>query len=349
MAVEQFVTVYAVELASSWVNMMLFMLEIVMCLRYFQRSTFRPLQHKIGVGAIIFFDTLCTISINVDVFATFLVFIQKESPVALLAPSALTILFTYSTAVIEQFFLCHLYFIITRKRIVSLGLAFLGLVHVGLSFSAAIMLLTSPTNHSLSAITGAGAIACGITDLLIAGCLAYELFKIRRSQSSKSGVLRRVFILSVSSGVVVASTTILMMILFLKGDIAFEFFFSCQGRVYALTLLLNFLSGTSSGNAGGSQDNSAFFSINSKPRPPASIYSNASQESLNKELPALPVTAGLQITTLTQISSAHFSNFSASSPGVWTPRTPATPRTIISAPYRISSLPFARAPSGPTT
>ncbi|KAF8212583.1 hypothetical protein K438DRAFT_1957189 [Mycena galopus ATCC 62051] len=344
MAVENLATANAVELASSWVNMMLYMLEIVMCVRYFQRSTFRPLPHKIGVGATIFFDTLSTISVDADVLTISLVRIQKESPVALVVPSALNIFFTNSTAVIAQFFWCHLYFIMlgnfTARPLKKLK--------VGLSFSAAIMFLTSPIDHVTFAVAEAGAIACGINDLLIAGCLAYELFKIRRTQSSNSGVLR-VFVLSVSSGVVVASTTFLMVILFLKRSIAFFLFFSCQGRIYALTLLLNFPSGTSSGNVGGGEsDDGALFSINAKTRPPASLL-NVSQESPKKGLPPLPVTAGLQITTLTQFASAHFSTSSTSSPGVWTPRTPGAPRTIIAAPYRISSLPSARALSGQTT
>ncbi|KAJ7845425.1 hypothetical protein B0H14DRAFT_976384 [Mycena olivaceomarginata] len=357
MAVDQFALIYGVQLASSWANMMLYMLEIVMCLRYFQRSTFRPLSHKIGVGAIILFDTVCTMSVDADVFMTFLVFLGKEPFFTLSVPTSLTIFMTYSTAVIEQFFLCHLYFIITRKRAVSLFLVLLGLVHLGFSFAAAIMLQTAPTNLSVFTITAVGAITCGVTDLLIASCLGYELFKLRRSHSSNSSLLRRIFILSITSGAIVASTTLLMMILLLKGDIAFEFFFSCQGRVYALTLLVNFLSGTSSSSAAttiacGNQNGLAaiYESKAGGARPAASLYSNTSTESLNKELPPLPATPtpGLHIVTQTrsiasQISAAPYSApFSLSSPEViWSPHTgtPQTPRTIIAAPHRTDSLP----------
>lgn len=117
-----------------------------MCLRYFQRGTFRPLPHKIGVGAMILFDTLCTMSVDANVLITFLSFFGKEPFFALSIPTSFNILMTYFTAVIVQFFLCHLYFIMyvdfdttvfrclrlsrTRKRVISLCLALLALVHV---------------------------------------------------------------------------------------------------------------------------------------------------------------------------------------------------------------------------
>ncbi|KAJ6508265.1 hypothetical protein C8R45DRAFT_966773 [Mycena sanguinolenta] len=341
MAASPFVVSFGVQLASSWVNMMLYMLEIVMCLRYFQRGTFRPLPHKIGVGAMIFFDTLCTMSLDAEVFTTFLVFVGQDGFAALATPTALTIFFTYSTAIIEQLFLCHLYFIITRKRVVALFLAFLGLVHIGFSFAAGTMLLATPTNRLVFTITGVGAITCGINDLLIASCLGYELFKLK-ARTSNSNVLRRIFILSITSGAIVATTTLLMMILFLKGNIAFDFFFSCQGRIYALTLLLNFLCGTSStsGTTVGSEHQNGLSPIFSKfgGGSPASIRSNISDSSINKELPPLPVTPGLHIATLNLSPQFASANYTSSSAGViWAPQTPRTPR--IAAPYRADSLP----------
>ncbi|KAF7348200.1 hypothetical protein MSAN_01773100 [Mycena sanguinolenta] len=336
MAASQFVASFGVQLAGSWVNMMLYMLEIVMCLRYFQRGTVRPLPHKIGVGAMIFFDTLCTISFDVEVFTTFLLFIGQDSFKAFTTPAALTIFFTYSTAIIEQLFLCHLYFIITRKRVVALFLAFLGLVHTGFSFAAGTMVLATPTNRSVNTITGVGAITCGINDLLIASCLGYELFKLK-ARTSNSSVVHRVFILSIISGAIVATTTLLMMILYLKGNIAFDFFFSCQGRIYALTLLLNFLSGTSStsGTTVGSEHQNGLSPMFSKYASPASIRSNISDSSINKELPPLPLTPSLQIATLNLSSQFASASYTSSSAGVmWTPQTPR-----IAAPYRADSLP----------
>ncbi|KAJ7814933.1 hypothetical protein B0H13DRAFT_2139061 [Mycena leptocephala] len=49
-------------LVSSWINCMLFMLELVLAVRYFQHSS-RPLLHRAGIGAMIASDTLCTFTI----------------------------------------------------------------------------------------------------------------------------------------------------------------------------------------------------------------------------------------------------------------------------------------------
>ncbi|KAJ7110924.1 hypothetical protein C8R44DRAFT_799734, partial [Mycena epipterygia] len=255
---EVFFVIYGVQLASSWLNAMLYMLELVMCLRYFQRSS-RPLPHKIGVGAMVLFDTLCTMAINANVFITFRIFFRKACFSSLKIGSTAILFMTYSTAAIEQCFLIHLYFILTRNRVISICLAFLIIVHLGFSFAAGIMLQTFSlpfTERLTFTVTAVGAILCALMDMLIAGFLGYEFFKVKSKigASSPQSLIRRLSILSVTSGALVASTTLLNMILFLKGHIAFEFFFSCQGRVYALTLLVNFLSGPSSSPATVSSD-----------------------------------------------------------------------------------------------
>ncbi|KAJ7017887.1 hypothetical protein C8F04DRAFT_1153751 [Mycena alexandri] len=364
--IEPLLISFGVQLASSWVNMMLYMLEIVMCFRYFQRSA-RPLPHKIGVGAMVFFDTLCTMSVDANILITFLSFFGKESFAALLVPTSTTIFLTYLTAIVEQLFLCHLYFILSRKRVVTLILIGLGAIHLSFSFAGGILVQTAPFPGRLTfTITAVGAILCAVNDFLIAGCLGYEMYKVKRSQSATPSLLRRLTILSITSGAIVASTTLLMMILLLKGSIAFSFFFSCQGRVYALTLLVNFLSSpsdSSSTSSSGSTKNAMVFRsggyLNGEKKPAPSLYSHYSDESMRKELPPLPPStpqsqtislSSAQMVTLDFATRAQFasptSQFastpyspSSSSRVVWSPQTPQTPRTIIFAPHRKSSLP----------
>ncbi|KAJ7110972.1 hypothetical protein C8R44DRAFT_799763 [Mycena epipterygia] len=299
---EVFFVIYGVQLASSWLNAMLYMLELVMCLRYFQRSS-RPLLHKIGVGAMVLFDTLCTMAINANVFITFQIFFRKTCLSSLNIGSTATLFMTYSTAAIEQCFLIHLYFILTCKPPTRLSPFYLHEFQLGFTFAAGIMLQTfsSPFTDRLTFIvTAAGAILCVLMDVLIAGFLGYELFKIKPkiSASSPQSLIRRIYILSVTSGALVASTTLLNIILFLKGHIAFEFFFSCQGRIYALTLLVNFLSRPSSSPATASSDKPGrLVQVDAYPigyansdnmrrtQPTPSIYSNFSEASINRELP----------------------------------------------------------------
>ncbi|KAK7022162.1 hypothetical protein R3P38DRAFT_2959722 [Favolaschia claudopus] len=326
MAAGQIAISYGVQITASWFNMLLYTLEIVMCLRYFQRSAFRPVPHKIGIGAMLLFDTICTIAVDAQVFVTFLIFIGKEPLESLKVPASLSIFFTYCTAVIEQLFLCHLYFILTRKRFVSIFLAALGLTHLGITFGAATWLVKDPANPFIYKLTAIGAIACVVVDLLIALCLGYEWFKIRRSRSSNSNLLRRVFFLSITSGGIVASTTLIMMILFLKGSIGWDFLFSCQGRIYALCLLFNFLSGSgSSSSSGGTFDIEQFPAPlpTGEKRGSASLHSNTSEDFLiTKELPPLPDAHKRQRFTLTHTFSPSGVVWSLQSE---TPPVPPTP------------------------
>ncbi|KAJ7741392.1 hypothetical protein B0H16DRAFT_1035031 [Mycena metata] len=364
--IEPLLVSFGVQLASSWVNMMLYMLEIVMCFRYFQRSA-RPLPHKIGVGAMVFFDTLCTMSVDANILITFLSFFGKESFVAISVPTSTTIFLTYLTAIVEQLFLCQLYFILSRKRVVTLVLIGLGAIHLSFSFAGGILLQTetSPFSGRLTfTITAVGAIMCAVNDFLIAGCLGYEMYKMKKSNSATPSVLRRLTILSITSGAIVASTTLLMMILLLKGSIAFSFFFSCQGRVYALTLLVNFLSSPSdSSSTSASSSKNAMVDhfggyVDGGKKSAPSIHSNYSDASM-KKLPPLPPStpqsqtinlSSAQMMALDFAARAQFasptSQFasvphspSSSSRVVWSPRMPQTPRTIIPAPHRKSSLP----------
>ncbi|KAJ7616736.1 hypothetical protein B0H17DRAFT_1220211 [Mycena rosella] len=322
----QFVVAYGVQLASSWVNMVLYALELVVCLRYFQRSS-RPLPHKIGVGAMVLCDTLCTMAINADVFVTFELFVRKASLQTATIPPSVTIFMTYCTASIVQLFLIHLYFVLIRNQLVTAFLGFLVAVHLGFSFAAGIMIFTEwfTAQHLIFTVAAVGAILCGLTDILIAGCLGTKFFnfKLEYRHGSTPSLIRRIFILSLTSGAIVASTTILMITLFVENNIgksfssllssleydnasgpAFDFFFSCQGRVYALTLLVNFLSDSSAKSMkSGKRESDIEFRADASPTrisisgvlkfPPPPLYSPMSVDSL-KELPPIPAMARAQ-------------------------------------------------------
>ncbi|KAJ6601931.1 hypothetical protein DFH09DRAFT_1126117 [Mycena vulgaris] len=288
MVANQFVVAYGVQLASSWVNMMLYTLELVVCLRYFQRSS-RPLPHKIGVGAMVLCDTLCTMAIDADVFVTFELFVKKASFQDATIPASSTVFMTYCTASIVQLFLIHLHFVLIRNRVVSAFLVFFVTLHLAVSFAAGIMIFTEffTAQHLVYTVAAAGAILCGLTDILIAACLGTKFFnfKLKYRHGSTPSLIRRIFILSLTSGAIVASTTILMITLFVTNNIAFDFFFSCQGRVYALTLLVSFLSDSSpNSRQSGKGESSILFRADALPiristggvqkSPPPSIHSS---------------------------------------------------------------------------
>ncbi|KAJ6536209.1 hypothetical protein B0H19DRAFT_383195 [Mycena capillaripes] len=230
---------------SSWLNVALYSVELVLCARYFARPS-RPFIHKIGVACLVLADTACTVVVNLDVgFA-----VQRLPPKnlrQLFAPLATEIMATYVSAVISQLFLCNLFYVLTGKRIVAGGILVLIFVHLGFSWASAFIIIrTLNPDGTAFTTTTVGAVSCAATDVIVAGSLAWKFWRMmaatQRENSMKS-TLRRILILSVSSGAICASNTLTMMILLLKGSEVFQFFFACQGRVYALTILGNFLVG----------------------------------------------------------------------------------------------------------
>ncbi|KAJ7500116.1 hypothetical protein FB451DRAFT_1207533 [Mycena latifolia] len=236
----------ALLLASSWLNIGLYTLELVLCRRYFQRPN-RPLLYRFGVGALVFFDTICTLTICVNVSFVLLAVPLGGNLAASLAPTSIAIFTTYCTAAIEQVILCHLFFSLTGKPFISACLAILILVHMGFAFASGglILVLNSELSASLTTTTVA-AITCAATDICLAFCLGCKFWKVLSPTeviTSTHSFVRKFLLLVISSGLVVASNTLIMMGLLLKHSSAFDFFFSCQGRIYSLTLLANFLVG----------------------------------------------------------------------------------------------------------
>ncbi|KAJ7240406.1 hypothetical protein B0H12DRAFT_1134797 [Mycena haematopus] len=234
-------------LAGSWINSMLFMLEIVLMYRYFQQPS-RPLLHKVGAAVIFSFDTISTFAIWTNVYLVVLNFGKHPDPIfarSSLALLSVLLVATYATASIEQLFLCYVYFSLTKRRVVTAFLLFCVAVHLVFSYMSAIMILVNNTTFGLPILTSKiGAISCAVTDVMIAACLLFTFLGFKKTiviRVSMQSVIHRLMILIFTSGVVVASTTLLVMIFLLTGLPAYTLFLYSQGRIYALTILYNFL------------------------------------------------------------------------------------------------------------
>ncbi|KAJ7843736.1 hypothetical protein B0H14DRAFT_3455913 [Mycena olivaceomarginata] len=233
---------------ASWLNIALYAVEIVLCGRYFGRRSTRPRTHKAGVAALVFFDTVCTLAISFNVCIA----VVKPTTLSLrlfVLPLSMQIITTYISAAIAELFLCNLFYVLTGSVVVTGVILILILLHLAFSWASAIILLEEPLNlasFSFTATTSVGAISCAATDVIIALCLTYRFWTMMSRtlpQYRTRSLLRRIMVLTISSGAICAGNTFLMMILLLKGSPIFTFFFTCQGRVYALTLLGNFLVG----------------------------------------------------------------------------------------------------------
>ncbi|KAJ7677116.1 hypothetical protein DFH06DRAFT_1169817 [Mycena polygramma] len=235
-------------LVSSWLNIVLYTFELVLCCRYFARPS-RPLVHKIGVGALVLADTVCIVAIGFNVcLAVLRLPVSSANLRLLLVPTTLEIMSTYISAVVAQLFLCNLYYVLTGNRIVAGAIFVLIFVHLGFSWASAVIAMKTMDYSGKVVFTTAivGAVSCAATDLIIAVSLAWKFWTMMGrtfSETSTRSLLRRVLIMSVSSGAIDAGNTLVVMILLIKNTDFFQFFFTCQGRVYALTILGNFLVG----------------------------------------------------------------------------------------------------------
>ncbi|KAJ7250811.1 hypothetical protein C8J57DRAFT_1521200 [Mycena rebaudengoi] len=213
----------------------LYTLELTLSWQYFSRPG-RPLTHRMGMGALVLFDTISTLVVCATSYLA--IFHGRPSPEdMILWPLAVNIFLTYSSSAVEQIFMCNIFYSLTRNLLVTVVLLTMVLAHVGLSFTSAGALLApgvGPANMKLL-----GSILCAATDVFIALALGYKCWKIMGSLNTDDSrdtrrFLRRLFILFLSSGIIVAATTLMIMTLILTGS---------PGRIYSVTILANFLLG----------------------------------------------------------------------------------------------------------
>ncbi|KAJ7477998.1 hypothetical protein B0H11DRAFT_1285633 [Mycena galericulata] len=236
---------FSVLLASSWVNMALYTFELVLCSQYFRRLA-RPAAHKIGVGVLVFFDSVCTLAVALDICVS-VAAPGVTNPRLLLAPLATQVFATYVSSVVSQLFLTNLLYTLTSTKSVAWALLILIFVHLGFSWASAFAILATGNERGIAfTFSIVGAISCAVTDIIIGASLAWKFWTMMDRtipvQSTRS-LLREIMILTITSGTLCAGNTLVIMVLLLKNSAAVNFFFVCQGRVYALTLLGNFLVG----------------------------------------------------------------------------------------------------------
>ncbi|KAJ7160203.1 hypothetical protein C8R46DRAFT_1353954 [Mycena filopes] len=248
-------------LVASWVNTLFYMLEILLVVRYFQRPN-RPKWHKFGVATFLLADTVATIGICAQVYLTILAYpcIDINSVPfieGLFWPISMSILGTYITASVEQAFLCFLFYSLTRQRWLTGFFVLTILFHLAASFASAGLILKNRSPRGAAFVTTQiSAFGCAATDIVIGSALALTFYRLEGSVMkgrSTQGVVHRLLLLSLTSGVLVASITVIAVSLLAAGIPAYSIFFFLQGRTYAITVLANFLLGLPTGQASPSQ------------------------------------------------------------------------------------------------
>ncbi|KAJ7273754.1 hypothetical protein C8J57DRAFT_1594276 [Mycena rebaudengoi] len=232
-------------LIASWVNLMLYVLEIVLVVEYFRRRSSRPFLHKLGVASFMLFDTICTMSISAHVYLAIL--FGAGQFLKVMWSITFILLSTYATAAVEQIYMTSLYYALTKNQIISAFLLILVVVHTAISYASAILLQVKDFPYQRSfQISIFGGSMCAGTDILIACLLCYKFFRMESltvTGRSTHTLVRRIAIIVLTSGVIVAAFTLTALLMLIKGNVGYNFAFFCQGRAYTLTILANFLFG----------------------------------------------------------------------------------------------------------
>ncbi|KAJ6506986.1 hypothetical protein C8R45DRAFT_971188 [Mycena sanguinolenta] len=230
--------------SSTWLNTGLYAIELVLAAHYLRRASSRPLFNKLCVLGLLFFDTIATAGSFVNVVIALGGIVTFDLR-AILAPTAVGILATFSTGAIAQTFLCYMFYSLTRHGLISSIILLMILAHLSLTWASGILVLTTlDFGRAAFTTTKAGAILCAATDIIIAGLLSWNFWRMMgqiQPERSTHSLLRNLILVFISSGTIVAVNTILMLILLVKHSLAFFFLFNSQGRIYSLTILGNFL------------------------------------------------------------------------------------------------------------
>ncbi|KAJ6525144.1 hypothetical protein B0H19DRAFT_1276231 [Mycena capillaripes] len=221
---------------------MLYTIELLLTIRYFHRSS-HSLLHKTGVGGMFTFDTICTVTIFIRVYNVFLRFpldVQPQNS-SITNTIGVIILSNYGTASLAQLFLSCLYYNLTKRRFITAFFLLNIVVHLGFSYASAILVLHFRwSNASATTASKVGAITCSATDIMIATALLSTFVRIEAEAGSEQkhySVIRRLMALIFTSGVAVASVTLITIVLLLEQNRAYTLFYFIQGRMYALTIV----------------------------------------------------------------------------------------------------------------
>ncbi|KAF7348258.1 hypothetical protein MSAN_01779400 [Mycena sanguinolenta] len=250
-------------LAGSWLNTVLFTLELVYCVIYMRRWKLSCLFYY---GFVLFLvnDSLGTLCVYANLFLTVVEMVQEP-----LWPIDALLISTGLSALIEQTFLVHRYWMVTKNTIWSAFIMLLVVAHISLAIAA--VALGGPykdfaihkglTIVRLSLTCSNNMHGCGRPDRTEHGLVfdwiwthlgVHEI--VRRlpflfdegaidARALVSSLVRSVCINALATGAIVATVTVLAMITLLVRPLnpnIFGLFFVIMGRVYSLTILVNF-------------------------------------------------------------------------------------------------------------
>ncbi|KAJ3893947.1 hypothetical protein GG344DRAFT_74547 [Lentinula edodes] len=229
-------------LAGAWVNLLLYTIELLVGTYFFFKIPGKHAKALVAVALLV--DTISTIS--VCQFTWMVLLIPNNSPKAIAEPFLLASLMSSLAATIEESYFAFRLWSITRSKITITILVILiylpmtlVIASVGLAFNSGVAVDQAKlaTLNIIASFMGA------FTDTMIAVYLVYKLRTINALQFSypTKCLIRKIITYTVACGLITALFTIATSVLAFSSVGPFLLFFDCNGRVYTLTILLNFI------------------------------------------------------------------------------------------------------------
>ncbi|KAF8075796.1 hypothetical protein FPV67DRAFT_1664124 [Lyophyllum atratum] len=235
--------VIGLSLFASWLNLVLYALELAMVVLYFRAFPRDTKFIRIMVLTAITVDTVGTLSVCAATWLFVITF--ANTPITQqLWPTPVVIVATAICAMLEQSFLIYRFFSLSRSQVISGLLMLLVVTHVAFAILSAVETVVHPEFKE-----GLGTTATTISFCIKAGLnicipifLIWQLYKFSSPFQSTKSLIRRLTAHAIACGTLVAVTGILFLILFWRHVPEFLVISNIFGRLYSLTVLFNLLS-----------------------------------------------------------------------------------------------------------
>lgn len=233
-------------LAGTWVNSYFFMIELIMCYRYFTRyGRSDPIWLKGVVAMALAVDTTSTINHYACVWLYTIThwgevdYVKKQY-----WPIPVYLVTTGASAWIVQQFLIYRFYLLSKNRWISPILLTVSYAAFGGSIATA-AIITKKSDYSarndVQVSVTIWLVSSAIADISIAVILIYTLQRMKTNFRKTKNLIRRLTTLAIQTGgpgSVVASLALALYLQDTEGNISVGVAFSL-GRVYAITMLHN--------------------------------------------------------------------------------------------------------------
>ncbi|KAJ6568809.1 hypothetical protein B0H19DRAFT_1256520 [Mycena capillaripes] len=238
-------------LVGTWANSILYTVEVIQAAYYYRHFKHDSWMFKLLVSSAI---TIDSVSMIANYASVYLYTITHWGDPAYLQNQYWA---SDIVAALAQSFLATRYWLLTRKKFITLTLFLFITVTTGGAFAVAVVIAIFPgyqdrTKVLIPATTWL--VAEAVTDISIASALLWEFRKVKSSFKETRSLLNRLVAQTIQSGTAGATIALAVLVSFLANNqtnvstgIAY-----CLGRIYCITMLAN-LNRRTSGNRGSSK------------------------------------------------------------------------------------------------